>query len=321
MNIRQCLEITASYAIPKISLDIIEKIFGKFNMKLPFINKNGVIFACSITKLLNSFLKVDNNIGIMISTYIRQLSKNKSNYFTILLFILSLSKKYSKYIKTKYFKFLYIACISNVIYNWSYKPEKINKSLLNFLDKGCGLNKRTIQDMRGEMSETGWVSSKITNPNGNCYDLILNSFPRSVYNISKVFLANEFIVFILKKIFNKKYSFNVNNKINNILFLSSVFQLPILMISVYNQIYKNKKPNKLLIYLLTLLSGTPIFMTNRTISKNTSLFLLVCLLTRKYNSLNIKLPNSFIIANSSEYLLENNKNYINGYINKLLNIN
>ena len=42
-------------------------------------------------------------------------------------------------------------------------------------------SQKTIKNFRSQMSETGWVSSKITNPNGNCYDLILKSFPKSVY--------------------------------------------------------------------------------------------------------------------------------------------
>ena len=318
MNIENCIEIMGSYVVPKFLLDNLDKILKKINMNVP--NKNGIILSCSITKLLNSFVKIDNNIGIFVSTFLKQLSKNKCNYFTVFLGILSLNKKYGNSIKTKYFKYLYIYCISKIIYNWSFSPEKINRSLLKFLDKGSGLSKFTITKYREEMINNGWVSYKTSCPNNGIFDLLKSSLPRSFLHISRIIMFNELINFVIKKILNKRYKFNIKLKLNNITFLALVFQFPILMIAIFNKLVRDKKPSKLLINIWSILSGLPIFITNRSISKNVSLFLLTNLITNKINSSNINLPNSYLISKSSEYLLKDHSKKINKYISLMLNL-
>ena len=188
MNISiQGLEIGAYYIIPKTVFNVVENILHRFNLRIPeMINKNGIIFTLSITKLLNSVIKLENNIGLVISTYIGQLSRNKRNYFTTLLFLLTLNKKYGKNIKTSYFKILYIICISKILYYWSFKKNYINKAFLGFLDKCCGLDKKFITGFRQEMKNNGWVSYNTSCPKGHFYDLVVKSFPKSLYNVSQI---------------------------------------------------------------------------------------------------------------------------------------
>jgi len=328
---RKYLELTASYVIPKKTLDIVEYLLSKYNFKLPaIINKNGVVLAFSLTKLLNMLFKIDNNIGLIVSTYFEQFNKKKRNYFTTLLFFLTLYKKYGKNVKTSYFRVLYIICISRIVYCWSFKKNNINRTFLDFLDKCCGLDKQFIVNYRQEMKYNGWISYNMTCPKGHFYDLILKSFPKSILNVSKVIFYNECVGYIIKKVMGSRYKLELKTKIKNVLFLSLVFQMPIAIASVYNKVYNNSKklnipqniPNTFWIYIWTLCSGLPIVMCDRRMAKNASLFLITSLLSEKINK-SIKIPdimNRYMISNCSEYLLENYETKINNSIRYLLNI-
>ena len=328
MQIIRYLELPIFYFLPKQILDYIEKILFNFKLKLP-INKNGIIKTIFFIKLVNTFFKVNNNIGLMTNIYMRYLNKNKQNYFTIMFLVLTLNKRYGKNLKTIYFKLIYILFISNLLYNWSFKKKNINKSFLNFLYNCCGLKKKTIEEFRGEMESVGWLSFKTSCPQGNLYDLIIHSFPKSILNISKIIFYNEAIGYIIKKITNKKYEIHLVKKFKNILFLAAVFQIPIFLVSVYNFIFKKKdgnikKPSIFLIYLWTLCPGFLIFIIhNRKFIQTISLFLIISTISEKINRIRFNIPeiiSSYIFASCPEYLLDNYKQKVDNIVHWICRI-
>ena len=300
-------------------LEILQKIKKKLNIQNKYIEPIKIRNSIVISKTIKNLFNIENDFINIIVFYIRQLNSKKYNYITLLLFLKFIDNKFiNKFSKKNYYyKIMYILSISRILYRWSYKDrcDEIPKTLLNFLDKATGLDKSTIESLRNDMTEKGWIQKSTSNGNNKLIPLLYNSIPKSILYVSKVIFYNEIIKMILIKIITGKLkNFNFKNKILNIAFLTGVLQFPIFMVSLYNYFFKFK-PNKFMITIWTMLSATPIFITNYNQSRIVSIFSQATLFNNYLDSINFKLPNIAILYYLINNLVNNNlKNKLNRYI-------
>ena len=298
---------------------LLNKIKNKYQIKNKYIDPNKIVNSIIIAKYLKIFFKNKNDFLTILAIYIRQLKPKKYNYITLLLILKYIDNKLVNKLSYKnknfYYKILYILSISRILYRWSCKNrcKEIPHSLLIFLDNATGLDKNTIETLRNDMTEKGWFQKSTSN---NLLPLLHNTIFKSIIYISKVIFYNELTKIILFKIITGKIiKFNFKNKILNIIFLTSVLQFPIFMVSLYNY-YFQYKPNKYMITIWTLLSATPIFITNFNQTKIVSIFSQAILLNNYMELFKFKLPNLYIINFTLNNIVDKNlKQKLNTYIN------